>query len=242
MPAMVRSYVLSVLVHMSATIVYGYSLYWCYTNPDIPTKNPKGAIGWRYKYLTFWDLWLQFIAFSLCLLSDILSTQSKSSQIARLRDIVFNSLALPVGIFVVISFWGIYAVDRELIFPTGIEKWYPVWLNHTTHTIVLPVLLLESYLVCHQSASRGPRTSYPHLLLIVVIAYLLWTLFIAMQTGHWVYGILEVLNWPSRGAFFAGSASLIMSFFYVGSYINTTFWGTVPTAKAKSDNNRRKVK
>ncbi|CAG2120004.1 unnamed protein product [Medioppia subpectinata] len=52
----VRSYVLSVLVHMSATIVFGYSLYWCYTNPDIPTKNPRGSMAWRYKYLTFWDL------------------------------------------------------------------------------------------------------------------------------------------------------------------------------------------
>ncbi|CAG2107763.1 unnamed protein product [Medioppia subpectinata] len=236
----VRSYVLSVLVHMSATIVFGYSLYWCYTNPDIPTKNPRGSMAWRYKYLTFWDLWLQFIAFSLCLLSDILGQQSISSGFVRLRDIVFNSLALPIGFFVVTTFWAIYAFNRELVFPTGVEKWYPSWLNHTTHSIILPLLLLESYLVRHSSGRQ--RTAYPLLLLSVVIVYLLWVLYIAFKTDHWVYGVLEVLNWPSRAVFFAGCASLMLSFFYVGVQLNALFWGTEKTPKPKSEQNRRKVK
>ncbi len=32
--------------------------------------------------------------------------------------------------FVVITFWAIYAVDRELVFPEHMDKLIPPWLNH----------------------------------------------------------------------------------------------------------------
>ena len=32
--------------------------------------------------------------------------------------------------FVVLTFWGIYAVDRELVYPKHLDKIVPVWLNH----------------------------------------------------------------------------------------------------------------
>ena len=32
--------------------------------------------------------------------------------------------------FVVITFWGIYVVDRELVYPERLDKIIPTWLNH----------------------------------------------------------------------------------------------------------------
>ncbi len=32
--------------------------------------------------------------------------------------------------FVVITFWGLYAVDRELVYPAHLDKIIPWWLNH----------------------------------------------------------------------------------------------------------------
>ena len=32
--------------------------------------------------------------------------------------------------FVAATFWGIYLMDRELIFPRALDKIFPSWLNH----------------------------------------------------------------------------------------------------------------
>ena len=37
--------------------------------------------------------------------------------------------SIPVQ-FVVVTFWGLYAVDRELVFPKHLDKIVPMWLNH----------------------------------------------------------------------------------------------------------------
>jgi len=42
--------------------------------------------------------------------------------------------------FVVLTFWGIYAVDRELVFPKALDGIIPSWLNHVmVGEIILPV-------------------------------------------------------------------------------------------------------
>jgi len=33
--------------------------------------------------------------------------------------------------FVVMTFWGIYAVDRELVYPKHLDALIPQWLNHS---------------------------------------------------------------------------------------------------------------
>ena len=85
-------------------------------------------------------------------------------RLARLEDFLFASLAFPIGMFVGTAFWGLYAIDREapkslkilsrtfgyiilicttvilfaiyreLVFPTALDKIVPVWVNHILHT------------------------------------------------------------------------------------------------------------
>lgn len=66
------------------------------------------------KFLTFLNMCLQFVFFAICILVDL--TGQKSS-LKKVKDVMFASAAFPIGVFVACIFWGLYAVDRELIFP-----------------------------------------------------------------------------------------------------------------------------
>lgn len=46
-------------------------------------------------------------------------------------------------------FWGLYAIDRELIFPKSLDEFIPGWQNHVMHTLPIIGALLDAYLVHH---------------------------------------------------------------------------------------------
>ncbi|XP_054164551.1 androgen-dependent TFPI-regulating protein-like [Oppia nitens] len=220
----VKSYPLSVLIHMISMITYGYSICWQFLHVLPPGSERYG----RLKYLTYWNLWIQFITFTVSLVADFISNPNNNSRnknrpptTITVRDTLFNSLALPLAIFVSISFWGLYAIDRQLIFPVGIEKWYPNWLNHCTHTIILPIVLLDNYLVCHTRRSKKTELS---LLFAVIIGYGVWVLFMGLTSDVWVYPILTKLNWPLRASFMLSSCLVITSFYYFGVFLYDMSW------------------
>lgn len=45
--------------------------------------------------------------------------------------------------FVSFTFWGLYAVDRELVLPAVLDPYFPTWLNHIMHTAVGVWVFLE---------------------------------------------------------------------------------------------------
>ncbi len=47
-------------------------------------------------------------------------------------------------------FWGIYAIDRDLIYPKINEKVIPSYQNHLVHTLPLFSALLDSFLTEHK--------------------------------------------------------------------------------------------
>ena len=236
----VKSYPLSVILHLISFITYGYSLCWLFVHELTP--RDKGTIGGRLKFLTYWDLWIQFITFTIALICDFISnpnnTRNKTKQpvIVGLRNTIFNSLALPIGVFVSISFWSLYAIDRELIFPVGIEKWYPIWLNHTTHTIILPIVLIENYLVDH---NRRNQKNGLTLLLAVIVTYGAWVLYLGIVTNHWVYPVLEVIGWPQRVAFIVGNLIIMNVFYLLGGLLYDMGWKSNSKASKAKESRKR---
>lgn len=73
--------------------------------------------------------------------------------------------------FVSLSFWGIWAVDRELIFPKALDSFFPSWLNHVLHTAVLVFAVIEMVLVPKTFPSRKSALVG---LISVMLGYLLW--------------------------------------------------------------------
>lgn len=50
------------------------------------------------------------------------------------EDLLFASLAFPMGMFVGLIFWGLYLTDRNLVFPPVLDLFIPTWVNHAMHT------------------------------------------------------------------------------------------------------------
>lgn len=70
-------------------------------------------------------------------------------------------------------FWGLYAVDQDLIFPAkgGRTQTPPIWLNHSLHTAVLLYAVLELFTSYHR-----PTSKKSHLIGVTAIfaAYSVW--------------------------------------------------------------------
>jgi len=195
-------------IRLFAFLIYGYSIYYQQITPNPFNVHPIGKL----KFLTYWDLLLQFTFFTLILFSHSL-LKIKSKSLNKLIDVFFFSLVLPLSLIVAISFWGLYAIDREIIFPVAIEKYYPNWLNHSTHTLVAILPFLELWLGKYKLPSKRLCLTVLH---AFMIAYLLLVLYLALVDDLWVYPFLNILNWPQRIGFFIVSTIGNCLFFFVG--------------------------
>lgn len=215
--------------HAALVAMFGYALYWQSRNPMPPItrarlSNSSDYIT-RWIFLTYWNNWFQFVGYLFILICDPLAAFARRSpmivRVLRFRDLLFNSVVHPIGLFVQITFWAVYAVDRELIFPKSIEAWYPNWLNHITHSAMLPAAIGELLLQRHQLARRLVGMST---MLFFIGAYLVWILYLGLRVGFWVYPVLEVLPPVGRAAFIIVSTMLVVILYLLSEKINTTMW------------------
>ncbi|XP_037700306.1 androgen-induced gene 1 protein isoform X2 [Choloepus didactylus] len=123
---------------LRAAILLSYCSVLCnYKAIEMPSHQTYGG---SWKFLTFIDLVIQAVFFGICVLTDLSSLLTRGSgsreqerqlkKLIALRDWVLAVLAFPVGIFVVVVFWIIYAYDREMIYPKLLDNFIPGWLNH----------------------------------------------------------------------------------------------------------------
>ncbi|XP_027203556.1 androgen-induced gene 1 protein-like [Dermatophagoides pteronyssinus] len=195
------------IVRFVAFIAYGYSVYYIWTYETLPPEVRGRPFG-KWKYLTYWDLLLQLGFFGLALIGSFRWTPKS---FGRLLDFLFYSLVFPIAMIVTISFWTLYSIDRELVFPKALDAYYPFWLNQTSHTLVAFLVLIELIF-----GNRNPPSKQAHGLIIINLfsyVYSFWVLYIAFTTNFWVYPFLEKLNWPLRISF-GVALGLVNSLFY----------------------------
>nr|CAG4644294.1 EOG090X0DE4 [Lepidurus arcticus] len=191
------------------------------------------GFGGKLKYLTIWDVLLQFGFFLLCFLGDIRSLLTSKSQKKAAKqsncvlDTTFASLVFPLGNFVALTFWSIWAVDRELILPASMDSFYPSWLNHVMHTSIVPFDFIELALVNHIFPSRSLGIA---VLVLFMLTYLIWTFFIAYYGGFWVYPILAYLDWGSRSLFILGCVAITVILYLTGELCSYLVWGSTGSA------------
>jgi FAR-17a/AIG1-like protein len=65
----------------------------------------------------------------IALLNDLIGTNdvllSKAPKIRKLKDYFFATFAFPVAFNVGITFWSLFAIDRELVFPKALDAYFP---------------------------------------------------------------------------------------------------------------------
>lgn len=148
--------------------------------------------------LTNWNFTFQTLYLALALFHDWLEW-SKGSQtpinakIKFWKDIVFCSLVFPVTCFVSSMFWSLYAIDRELVFPTIYDDVVPWWFNHCVHTNILFLVTMETIL----EPRTKPRDRKLETILIwsVNMCYTAVYYSVYIFANRWLYHIFAILNW-----------------------------------------------
>lgn len=93
---------------------------------------------------------------------------NKNKNISNGNNIIHCHLPTQI---VPLIFWGLYAVDRELIFPASMDAWFPGWLNHLMHTLPFFASIIE-IVVTNHVYPKGRMLYFP--VAIGVVLYLAW--------------------------------------------------------------------
>ncbi|KAI8427475.1 hypothetical protein MSG28_002008 [Choristoneura fumiferana] len=224
------------LYHLTVASLYWYTVWYDQNFINIPF--PKGLESYPLKgrttFLTFWCLCMQTTYFTIAVLNDYVGTNvanpKQNSILRSINDKLFI-LAFPTAFYVACAFWGIYAVDKDLIFPDHVAKEFPSWANHTMHTFVLIFITLELTFTYRRYPSKA--TGFL-IVLAFNLTYTLWFHYIYFETNSWVYPIFNVLNWPARVVFITISCSIALVFYILGEKLNTLVWSKVSQQKIKS--------
>uniref|UniRef100_UPI0037E84247 androgen-dependent TFPI-regulating protein n=1 Tax=Semicossyphus pulcher TaxID=241346 RepID=UPI0037E84247 len=177
--------------------------------------------GGPWKYLTFLNLLLQMCFFGLAAVNDLQHGKNSDSSLSRCKDLLFSVFAFPVGMFVVLLFWTIFAYDRELVYPASIDAFFPPWINHAMHTFVLPVLLGEVLLQPHVYPQMKPALAA---LAAVGLAYLFWIVWVFLSVGVWVYPLLGHFSPAGLVGFFFFNMLVVTSLYVLGDKLNALVW------------------
>ncbi|XP_046753503.1 androgen-induced gene 1 protein-like isoform X2 [Diprion similis] len=224
-------------MHAIAFAQFAFAVYYDYTYTAIPRHIARmhSAFGGKFKFLTFWNAILQAVFFFVCLLNDFGGSNelcpAKRPILRRVKDFFHASLGFPVAMFVGVTFWALMAVDRELVLPAAIDAYFPWWLNHLMHTLIMVTTLLEMIIAPRQYPKRLSGLGG---LLLFMAAYLVWLLIIYAVSEIWVYPVMEVLSWPLRIVFFLVLFLFTAILYILGEYLDRLIWGRAKKSVGKS--------
>lgn len=221
---------LSGVFHLGCGIYYICGTYW-----DFQIVTPHvNTYGGRWKFLTFLNLIIQLLYFIIAPLGDVVTLLSgrRDNWLVKLRDLLFSSLAFPLGVFVAATFWGIYLMDRELIFPRALDKIFPSWLNHILHTWCAILIILEAAFIKHKYPKNRVGLG---VLAVFTAIYLSWISWIAYAADFWVYPFLRLMPNSGKVAFFTLASCLSAFLYLLGKWMTLFIWGG--DGEKKSTNN-----
>ncbi|XP_012278971.1 androgen-dependent TFPI-regulating protein isoform X2 [Orussus abietinus] len=230
------STVVSGLVHLSMLVTYLLTNYYTFFILDIPLRQTfRNFDPGQVKYLTVWNLIIQAVFFFICLLNDFYGSNKvnlkKRPLIRKIKDYIHATFSFPIAMFVGITFWALMFVDRELVLPKALDPYFPWWLNHMMHTMIMVTTLLETIICPRQYPKRGNGLAG---LSVLMLAYLVWMHVIHAKSGIWVYPVMEVLTFPLRVAFFAVLFVFVTILYFAGESLDNLIWGNAQLKQHKS--------
>ncbi|XP_008208004.1 androgen-induced gene 1 protein isoform X2 [Nasonia vitripennis] len=232
---------LLIVFHAAAFVQFAFSVYYdlFHTHVPIEVGRVHNAYGGKFKFLTFWDAIAQTFFFLICLLNDIFGTNSVSPKkrpfIRRFKDFYHAAVGFPVSMFVGVTFWGLMAVDRELVLPKALDPYFPWWLNHLMHTMIMVTTVLEMIMAPRQYPKRSQGMGG---LLGFMLIYLAWMHFVYYKSGVWAYPVIEVLSVPLRVVFYLILFVFSSGLYFAGEALDRLIWGS--TVKTVDKGSKKK--
>lgn len=228
-----KSRIFVTIIHLCALGQFAYALY--YDNFEIqrsyklqtsPARRMVPESFWKKtKFLTYWGLMIQAFYYIVCLCNDFTGTNEVKPRqlpgIRKLKDYLMAALAFPIALNVGITFWSLYAIDRELVFPRILDTVFPSWLNHIMHTNIVVFIILEMFT---SFRAYPPRSKGITGLSVFMISYLIWIHIVKHYSGVWVYPVLEVLQLPQRIIFFVAVLAFTLCLYLLGEFMNNIIW------------------
>ncbi|KAK0179935.1 hypothetical protein PV327_005632 [Microctonus hyperodae] len=218
------------LVHLVTFGIYGFTIYVTFYNLKIPMMDKKFEQfnPGQLMFLTVWGVIAQAVFFFLCVLNDFYGTNKIAPKnvpiFRRIKDYFHATYSFPLAMFVGITFWGLMAVDRELVLPKALDPYFPTWLNHLMHTMIMVTTVIEMFVAPRQYPRR--RNGFIGLY-ILMLTYLVWMHVIYYKSNVWVYPVMEVLSLPLRIAFFVVLFAFSGFLYYIGEVFDHLVWGTI---------------
>jgi len=215
------------LMHLTAAVKFCYAIYYDYMFVQFPTSdtNMHQPFGGKFKYLTFLDAIIQAVYYIISLINDFVGTNEILPKqvpfIRKVKDYLLASLAFPVALNVGVTFWTLYAIDRELVFPRILDPVFPSWLNHIMHTNIVVFIVLEVFTSYRKYPSRTLGLAG---LSAFMLSYLAWIHVVKHYSGAWVYPVLEVLAFPQRIVFFIAILIFTLNLYLFGEFLNNIIW------------------
>jgi hypothetical protein len=96
----------------------------------------------------------------------------KKNFLARFLDFCYRTVTFPIGLLVGLCFWGIFFIDRELIFPKAFDGVIMPWHNHVMHTLPMFTSIIDNFFTEHFYENSFIKGFLP--LLLLAIAYIIW--------------------------------------------------------------------
>nr|CAB3220728.1 androgen-induced gene 1 protein-like [Phallusia mammillata] len=186
--------------------------------------------GGKWKYLTYINLNVKALCFSLFVLDDVLgylcrsapSLQGMKDSVCKFKSVFYTTVALPASMMVFVMFWSLFLIDRELVYPKSFDQHFPSWANHLWHSTILTVLL-EAACIKHPYPSK--TTS-----LIITntggLLYLVWILWVEKVGGVVIYPFLAQLHGFEFVLFVLTEFAFIQLLFNFGKLLNHLSGGT----------------
>lgn len=222
--------ILTTLTHTVILGLYSFTIYYAFVVlyvPFVSEKFKKFDVG-QLKYLTVWNLIFQGIFSKICLLNDLFGSNEtnldkKIPSIRRFKDFLYASIGFPMSMFVGSLFWTLWFIDRELVLPKAMDPYFPMWLNHLMHTLIVFTTLFEMIATSRNYPSRSQGFKA---LTGFLLAYFSWMHFVYYKSGVWPYPILEVLSWPLKIFFYLLLLLVVFGIYVAGETLNRAIWGS----------------
>ncbi|KAG5897774.1 hypothetical protein JTB14_019992 [Gonioctena quinquepunctata] len=200
------SCILVLLFHLFVCIHHGFTMWMSHrmreSMTDATDQRIRDMERFSCLFFTSWNFLIQVFYFYTALCYDIFYILSiwedLQKRVLRYKGYIFISCLFPFAVFVSTMFWGVFIIDRELVFPTVVDEYIPMWMNHCLHTNILIFAFIELFisnqlLPTVKSAFIGLNmVVIPYHILIVVGYFIL---------GRWIYGLFQIFTWPERIAF-----------------------------------------
>lgn len=154
---------------------------------------------------------LFFLYFIVAFVNDVFEVfKIHQSKIKQFQNFFYTSIIFPSSMFVCITFWVIYSIDKTLLIYEEISAIQPIQILHLCHTFPIICVFIEMLIV--------PRHYHPTRLLSVlpintiVIIYWIWQIIARHYNQCWTYPMFNYMN------------NVHIFFFVIANMLNVTFY------------------